>query len=146
MRCVCVWPIWRCPISILSWSISLVAACSRSSLYLSLLYVFLCIAALKTCDVVIEGTVSTGEQYAMHTETQNCTALPQEGYYILYASTQVINGTLNTAAKVLGIPANMWVARSSLLQPGCIYMVSYKPAAGVGNENSDYCSLSTVVY
>ena len=85
------------------------ACCIRSrwSLYLSLLYVFLCTAALKTCDVVIEGTVSTGEQYGMHTETQNCTALPQEGYYILYASTQVINGTLNTAAKVLGIPANM---------------------------------------
>lgn len=74
------------------------------------------VAALKTSDAVIEGSVSTGEQYGMHTETQNCTAIPEEGYYTLYASTQVMTGTLNSAAQVLGINANMWVVLSVLTE------------------------------
>ena len=63
--------------------------------------------ALKTADLVVSGTVETGEQYPMHMETQVCLADPQEGYYVLHAATQVITQVQTSVAALLGVGENL---------------------------------------
>ena len=63
--------------------------------------------ALKTADLVVSGTVETGEQYPMHMETQVCLADPQEGYYILHAATQVMMQMQTSVAALLGVGKNL---------------------------------------
>lgn len=69
--------------------------------------------------MVVEGAVEVGEQYAMHMENQICVALPQEGFYVVYASTQYITKVKNTIASNLDIGANLYVCplhRSQLVE------------------------------
>ena len=61
---------------------------------------------MAKCDVVVKGSVSTGEQYAMHTETQISVVQPEEGYYVVFSATQVINNVQNSVATLLGITTN----------------------------------------
>ena len=64
---------------------------------------------MAKCDVVVKGSVSTGEQYAMHTETQISVVQPEEGYYVVFSATQVINNVQNSVATLLGIGTNEYV-------------------------------------
>lgn len=62
--------------------------------------------AMAKCDAVVSGSVSTGEQYPMYTETQICVVQPEEGYYVVFAATQVISTIQGSVASLLGITTN----------------------------------------
>lgn len=62
--------------------------------------------AIAKSDIVVSGSVSTGEQYAMHTETQTTLVQPEEGYYVVFSATQVIHTVQNSVARILGITTN----------------------------------------
>lgn len=76
---------------------------------LNKLFVLLLLGEMKKCDVTASGVIETGEQYGMHLETQVCLTLPEEGYYVVMAATQVMAPTQTYIAKLLGITTNEYV-------------------------------------